>query len=156
METELEQNKEEIKKLNIKITNYLNQIDKLKDEVYKEKKRLEREELAKTLKDNELHKKLELEKLKKEREEDIKMMQDAIASDMKKDNERKAYFNRIERSGNVFAQNAIENILKKREEKVKEDEKKIDKYLAEKELLAQKEEKDLLLNKRKNQKMIKK
>ena len=44
--------------------------------------------------------------------------------------------------------------MKKREEKVKEDEKKIDKYLAEKELLAQKEEKDLLLNKRKNQKMI--
>ena len=37
MENELEQNKDEIKKLNIKITNYLNQIDKLKDEVYKEK-----------------------------------------------------------------------------------------------------------------------
>ena len=120
----------------------------------KQKKLLEKEILAKTLKDNELHKKLEKEKLKKEREEDIKMMQDEIASSIKRDNERKAYFNRIERSGNVFAQNAIENILKKREEKVKEDEKKIDKYLAEKELLAQKEEKDLLLNKRKNQKMI--
>ena len=120
----------------------------------KQKKLLEKEMLAKTLKDNELHKKLEKEKLKKEREEDIKMMQDEIASSIKRDNERKAYFNRIERSGNVFAQNAIENILKKREEKVKEDEKKIDKYLAEKELLAQKEEKDLLLNKRKNQKMI--
>ena len=37
MQTELDQNKEEIKKLNVKITNYLNQIDKLKDEVYKEK-----------------------------------------------------------------------------------------------------------------------
>ena len=120
----------------------------------KQKKLLEKEILAKTLKDNELHKKLEKEKLKKEREEDIKMMQDEIASSIKRDNERKAYFNRIERSGNVFAQNAIENILKKREEKVKEDEKKIDKYLAEKELRAQKEEKDLLLNKRKNQKMI--
>ena len=120
----------------------------------KEKKRLEREELAKTLKDNELHKKLELERLKKEREEDIKMMEDAIASDIKKDNERKAYFNRIERSGNVFAQNAIENILKKREEKVKEDEKKIDKYLLERELRAQKEEDDIRLNKRKNQRMM--
>ena len=120
----------------------------------KEKKRIEREELAKTLKDNELHKKIELERLKKEREEDIKMMQDAIASDIKKDNERKAYFNRIERSGNVFAQNAIENILKKREEKVKEDEKKIDKYIIEKERRAQKEENDLKINKKKNQKMI--
>ena len=95
-----------------------------------------------------------MERLKKEREEDIKMMEDAIASDIKKDNERKAYFNRIERSGNVFAQNAIENILKKREEKVKEDEKKIDKYLLEKELRAQKEEDDIRLNKRKNQRMM--
>ena len=120
----------------------------------KEKKLLEREELAKTLKDNELHKKLEKERLKKEREEDIKMMQDEIASDIKKDNERKAYFNRIERSGNVFAQNAIENILKKREEKLKEDEKKIDKYLAEKELRAQKEENDAYIKKKQNQKMI--
>ena len=121
----------------------------------KEKKRLEREELAKTLKDNELHKKLELERMKKEREEDIKMMQDAIASDIKKDNERKAYFNRIERSGNVFAQNAIENILKKREEKLREDERKLDKYLKDKELKAQKDENDLFMNKKKNQKMMK-
>ena len=120
----------------------------------KEKKRLEREELAKTLKDNELHKKLELEKLKKEREEDIKMMQDAIASDIKKDNERKAYFNRIERSGNVFAQNAIENILKKREDKVKEDEKKIELYLQEKERRALKEENDLIVDKKRKQKMM--
>ena len=82
------------------------------------------------------------------------MMQDEIASDIKKDNERKAYFNRIERSGNVFAQNAIENILKKREEKLKEDEKKIDKYLAEKELRAQKEENDAYIKKKQNQKMI--
>ena len=83
------------------------------------------------------------------------MMQDAIASDIKKDNERKAYFNRIERSGNVFAQNAIENILKKREEKVKEDEKKIDLYLKEKEKKALKEENDYYINKKKNQKMMK-
>ena len=120
----------------------------------KQKKKLEKEELAKTLKDNELHKKLELEKLKKEREEDIKMMQDAIASDLKKDNERKAYFNRIERRGNVFAQNAIENILKKREEKVKEDNKKLDLYLEEKERKAQEEENEFFINKKKNQKMI--
>jgi hypothetical protein len=120
----------------------------------KQKKKLEKEELAKTLKDNELHKKLELEKLKKEREEDIKMMQDAIASDLKKDNERKAYFNRIERRGNVFAQIAIENILKKREEKVKEDNKKLDLYLEEKERKAQEEENEFFINKKKNQKMI--
>ena len=120
----------------------------------KQKKLLEKEILAKTLKDNELHKKLEKERLKKEREEDIKMMQDEIASSIKRDNERKAYFNRIERSGNVFAQNAIENILKKREEKLKEDEKKIDKYLAEKELRAQKEENDAYIKKKQNQKMI--
>ena len=119
-----------------------------------EKKRQDKEELAKTLKENELHKKLEKEKLIKEREEDIKMMQDSIAADIKKDNERKAYFNRIERSGNVFAQNAIENILKKREEKLKQDEEKINLYLAQKERKAQQDEKDFILNKKKNQKMM--
>ena len=164
----------ELRDKQIKETALNKRINQLKDKLYekdlikhikeemnaaelkeKEKKRLEREELAKTLKDNELHKKIELERIKKEREEDIKMMQDAIASDIKKDNERKAYFNRIERSGNVFAQNAIENILKKREEKVKEDEKKIDIYLLEKERRAIKEENDLIMNKKKNQRMIK-
>ena len=164
----------ELRDKQIKETALNKRINQLKDKLYekdlikhikeemnaaelkeKEKKRLEREELAKTLKDNELHKKIELERIKKEREEDIKMMQDAIASDIKKDNERKAYFNRIERSGNVFAQNAIENILKKREEKVKEDEKKIDIYLKEKERRAIKEENDLIMNKKKNQRMIK-
>ena len=105
------------------------------------------------MKDNELHKKLELERLIKEREEDIKMMQDSIAADIKKDNERKAYFNRIERSGNVFAQNAIEN-LKKRDEKIKQDEEKINLYLAQKERKAQQDEKDFILNKKKNQKMM--
>ena len=164
----------ELRDKQIKETALNKRINQLKDKLYekdlikhikeemnaaelkeKEKKRLEREELAKTLKDNELHKKIELERIKKEREEDIKMMQDAIASDIKKDNERKAYFNRIERSGNVFAQNAIENILKKREEKVKEDEKKIDIYLKETERRAIKEENDLIMNKKKNQRMIK-
>ena len=120
----------------------------------KEKKRAEHEELLKTLKDNELHKKLEAEKLKKEREEDIKMMQDAIASDIKKDNERKAYFNRIERSGNFFAQQAIENVIKKRNDKLKEDEEKINKYMIEKERLAEKNQQDLIDNKRRNQKML--
>jgi hypothetical protein len=133
------QNKEDIKKAEIR---------------EKEKKRAEHEELLKTLKDNELHKKLEAEKLKKEREEDIKMMQDAIASDIKKDNERKAYFNRIERSGNFFAQQAIENVIKKRNDKMREDEEKINKYMMEKERLAEKNEEDLLINKRKNQKML--
>ena len=47
------------------------------------------------------------------------------------------------------------NILKKREEKVKEDEKKIDLYLKEKEKKALKEENDYYINKKKNQKMMK-
>ena len=120
----------------------------------KERKRAEHEELLKTLKDNELHKKFEEEKLKKERDEDIKMMQDAIASDIKKDNERKAYFNRIERSGNVFAQQAIENVIKKRNDKLREDEEKINRYMMEKERLAERNEMQLKNDKKANQKML--
>ena len=163
----------ELRDKQIKESDINKRINKLKDKLYEkelirhtkeeiknaeqkfqEKRRLEKEELAKTLKDNELHKKLEKEKLQKEREEDIKMMQDSIAADIKKDNERKAYFNRIERSGNVFAQNAIENILKKREDKLRQDEEKINLYLAEKERKAQQEENDFIINKKKNQKMM--
>ena len=163
----------ELRDKQIKESDINKRINKLKDKLYEkelirhtkeeiknaeqkfqEKRSLEKEELAKTLKDNELHKKLEKEKLQKEREEDIKMMQDSIAADIKKDNERKAYFNRIERSGNVFAQNAIENILKKREDKLRQDEEKINLYLAEKERKAQQEENDFIINKKKNQKMM--
>ena len=163
----------ELRDKQIKESDINKRINKLKDKLYEkelirhtkeeiknaeqkfqEKRRLEKEELAKTLKDNELHKKLEKEKLQKEREEDIKMMQDSIAADIKKDNERKAYFNRIERSGNVFAQNAIENILKKRQDKLRQDEEKINLYLAEKERKAQQEENDFIINKKKNQKMM--
>ena len=163
----------ELRDKQIKESDINKRINKLKDKLYEkelirhtkeeiknaeqkfqEKRRLEKEELAKTLKDNELHIKLEKAKLQKEREEDIKMMQDSIAADIKKDNERKAYFNRIERSGNVFAQNAIENILKKREDKLRQDEEKINLYLAEKERKAQQEENDFIINKKKNQKMM--
>jgi hypothetical protein len=142
------------KKYDKELIEHNNEEIRLEKEAAMKQKEREHEALLKTLKDNELHKKLELEKLKKEREEDIKMMQDAIASDLKKDNERKAYFNRIERRGNVFAKNAIENILKKREEKVKEDNKKLDLYLEEKERKAQEEENEFFINKKKNQKMI--
>ena len=119
------------------------------------KKKADYEELLKTMKENELHKKLKLEQAKKEREEDIRMMQDAIASDLKKDNERKAYFNRIERSGNVFSQQAIDNVLKARDEKAKADEEKLNNYLMEKERLAEREYCKMRNDKKNNQKMLK-
>ena len=119
------------------------------------KKKADYEELLKTMKENELHKKLKLEQAKKEREEDIRMMQDAIASDLKKDNERKAYFNRIERSGNVFNQQAIDNVLKARDEKAKADEEKLNNCLMEKERLAEREYCKMRNDKKNNQKMLK-
>lgn len=118
------------------------------------RKKAEHEELLKTIKDNELHRKLMLEQAKKEREEDIRMMQDAIASDIKKDNERKAYFNRIERSGNVFAQQAIDNVIKARNDKARADEEKLNNYLMEKERLAEREYCRMRNDKMNNQKML--
>ena len=80
----------ELRDKQIKESDINKRINKLKDKLYEkelirhtkeeiknaeqkfqEKRRLEKEELAKTLKDNELHKKLEKEKLQKEREEKI-------------------------------------------------------------------------------------
>ena len=118
------------------------------------RKKAEHEELLKTIKDSELHRKLMLEQAKKEREEDIRMIQDAIASDIKKDNERKAYFNRIERSGNVFAQQAIDNVIKARNDKARADEEKLNNYLMEKERLAEREYCRMRNDKMNNQKML--
>ena len=60
-------------------------------------KEKEHEALLKTLKDNELHKQKLLEQERIERENDIKIMEDSAANDIKRENERKAYYESIKR-----------------------------------------------------------
>ena len=92
-------------------------------------KKKNHDELAKTLKDNALHKKKLEDEKKKEREYDIQMMEDSLANELRKDNERKTYFENIKKATNDFAENAVKNVYKLRDEKLKDEEEKMLQYM---------------------------
>ena len=93
-----------------------------------EKKKAEKIAMEKTVQDNLLRKKVLAEKEKKEREDDIRIMEDATALDIKQENERKEYFKKIERNANSFAGKAVETVLKAQKEKLKMEEEKLKEY----------------------------
>jgi len=70
-----------------------------------------------------------------ERDGYIEMVEDAIANEIKKENERKAYFNRFGRDQDIFCQQYIENIIKHRCEQLKEEEERMKRCMYEKERL---------------------
>ena len=93
-----------------------------------ERKKAEKLAMEKTKEDNLLRRKILAEEEKKEREDDIRIMEDALALDIKKENERKEYFNKIERNANVFSGKAIETVLKAQKEKMRIEEEKLKEY----------------------------
>ena len=93
-----------------------------------ERKKAEKLAMEKTKEDNLLRRKILAEEEKKEREDDIRIMEDALALDIKKENERKEYFQKIERNANVFSGKAIETVLKAQKEKMRMEEEKLKEY----------------------------
>ena len=93
-----------------------------------EKKLAEKAALQKTLKDNEIHKQKLAEEARKEREDDIKIMEDDAKVKEKQENERIEYFKKIERNANSFMDKMIQTVLKEQEDKNKEEEEKIRQY----------------------------
>jgi hypothetical protein len=93
-----------------------------------ERKKAEKLAMEKTKEDNLLRRKILAEEAKKEREDDIRIMEDALALDIKKENERKEYFQKIERNANVFSGKAIETVLKAQKEKMRMEEEKLKEY----------------------------
>ena len=85
------------------------------------------------MKDNELRKQVLAEQLRKEKEEDIRIMEDHAQEEIKRENERKAYFKRIERNANSFADNAVATVLKEQKEKLDEENRKLKQYEIDKE-----------------------
>jgi hypothetical protein len=102
----------------------------IKDEIKAnlERKKAEKLAMEKTIEDNLLRRKILAEEEKKEREDDIRIMEDALALDIKKENERKEYFQKIERNANVFSGKAIETVLKAQKEKMRMEEEKLKEY----------------------------
>jgi hypothetical protein len=98
-----------------------------------DKKIKEKEALQKTLKDNELNKIRLTEALKKEREEDIQIMHEYARVLDKQEQDRVEYFNSIERNANNFMSKMAATVLKEKNDKNREDEERMNKFLADKE-----------------------
>ena len=113
------------------------------------------QELLKTLKDNELHKQKLIEQEKKEKENDVQMMEDALASELQKDYERKAYFEKIKKAGAQFSDEAVRKVYRFRDEKLKEEEERMKHYLYMTNKMADEEEERRKIKDRENKKMLK-
>ena len=77
--------------------------------IKQEKKRSEYEESLKFLKDNELYGSYLLNKAKKENEE---MMEEAIASEIRKETERREFYKEVEQIGNLIPMYELKNTIK--------------------------------------------
>ena len=128
---------------------------RMEKEALQLKKKKNQEELMKTLKENALHKKMKEDELKKEKEYDIQMMEDSLANELRKDNERKNYFERIKRAGNNFAEEAVRNVYKLRDDKLRDEEEKMLQYILTKEKMAKEEDDRIKKKDKMNKKMMK-
>ena len=129
---------------------------RLEKEVEQERKKKEHEALLKTLKDNELHKQKLLEQEKNERENDIKIMEDSIANEIKKENERKAYYESIKRGQMEHDTKMLESVIKERDEKLAEEDKMLKNYLMTKDMMEKEKEEKLKIEKKEKQMMLRK
>ena len=136
----VEQNKEEIR---------------LEKEAIQAKKKKDHEELLKTLKDNALHKQKLIEQERKEKESDVQMMEDALATELQKDYRRKAYFEKIKKAGAQFSEEGVKNVYRLRDEKIKEEEERMKQYLYMTNKMAEEEDLRIKNLERENKKKMK-
>ena len=118
-------------------------------------KEKEHEALLKTLKDNELHKQKILEQERIERENDIKIMEDAAANEIKKENERKAYYESIKRGQAEHDTKILESVIKKRNEQLKEEENILNNFWKNQDMLDRENEIRRKIEMKENQKKLK-
>ena len=118
-------------------------------------KEKEHDALLKTLKDNELHKQKILEQERIERENDIKIMEDAAANEIKKENERKAYYESIKRGQAEHDTKILESVIKKRNEQLKEEEKILNNFWKNQDMLDRENEIRRKIEMKENQKKLK-
>jgi hypothetical protein len=110
----------------------LKEIDREK-QMAADKKKEEKIQLQKTLKDNELNKIKQLENLKREREDDIRAAEEYTKVLEKQEQERVEYFAKIERNSNSFMKQMVDTVLKDMDNKNKDEELRMTRYLQEKE-----------------------
>ena len=116
----------------------INLIKKIKEEMEKEKKEeiqkriKENEALRKVLQENEINREKIKELKKREKEEDKKLYKEMEKNELKKDLERKRYFDNIKRFANKYDEKKTAEILNEIKQKEKEEDEKVYKTLLEK------------------------
>ena len=111
----------------ILVNNYKENLEKVRKEKF-ERKRKENEALRKAIKENEIKQQILKEKLKKEKEDDIKMNEERIKIDLKQEQERKRYYDNIKKLGNKYSMKQAEEILEKLKKDQKEEDDRIQYY----------------------------
>ena len=143
------------KKYEKELIAHINEEIRLAKEAALAQKEKEHEALLKTLKDNELHKQKLLEKERIERENDIKIMEDAAANEIKRENERKAYYESIKRGQAEHDTKMLESVIKKRNEQLKEEENILNNYWKNQDLMEKDNEIKKKLEMKENKKKLK-
>ena len=128
-------------------------IEKEKNELI-EKKKKQRNELIKSVEENNLKIIRKKEKEKKDKEEAYKMAEESIKMTMKEDNKRQKYYDMIRSYGNKLSNKSNELIERMRKEQEEED-KRILKYINEKNRLEIEKEKKEELKKKKDKNELK-
>ena len=108
-----------------------NEMEKEKQEAI-QKKLKENEALKRVIKENEINKEKQRELLKKEKEEDIQSYKEMERNELKKDIERKRYFDNIRRFANKYDEEEVSKILNQMKQDQKDEDEKVYQLMLEK------------------------
>ena len=139
-----------------------NLIKNIQEEMEKEKqaaiqkKKKENEALKKVIQENEIYKEKQKELIQKEKEEDIQSYKEMERSELKKDLERKRYFDNIRRFANKYDENETAKILNQMKQDQKNEDEKVYQLMMEKNRLDFEKEKNEKLKRKQDKIAIKK
>ena len=139
-----------------------NLIKNIQEEMEKEKqaaiqkKKKENEALKKVIRENEIYKEKQKELIQKEKEEDIQSYKEMERSELKKDLERKRYFDNIRRFANKYDENETAKILNQMKQDQKNEDEKVYQLMMEKNRLDFEKEKNEKLKRKQDKIAIKK
>ena len=139
-----------------------NLIKNIKEEMEKEKqaaiqkKIKENEALKKVIRENEIYKEKQRELLQKEKEEDIQSYKEMERNEMKKDLERKRYFDNIRRFANKYDENETAKILNQMKKDQKDEDEKVLQFMMAKNKQDEEKEKQAKIKRNQDKKAMKK
>ena len=139
-----------------------NLIKNIQEEMEKEKqaaiqkKIKENEALKRVIRENEIYKEKQKELLQKEKEEDIQSYKEMERSELKKDLERKRYFDNIRRFANKYDENETNKILNQMKQDQKNEDEKVYQLMMEKNKEAEEKEKQAKIKRKQDKIAMKK